>query len=180
MPERRRAARKSHARKVFTIGFRVRCFYLAKSVQASISMTRGAGGFAVSGSLSVRGVIFDDSPAFALFNLRAWDQKLSPTTLLARMEGTVRKLDDIFRRGEAAPTDVDQHGNTLFQVSTRASLGQSSELTGSLEQYALYWTYVNPELSSKSWDLEFQDRYLEFYSALERFGIPLNEVPETK
>ena len=74
-------------------------------------------------SIKLRGVVFNDSPAFAL--LSPWGRRFDKTwpnlpTLDASvtlMRGVIDRLEILFSEGKASPTDVDICGNTLLHVS---------------------------------------------------------------
>ena len=94
--------------------------YLAKSVEATLQITRGAGGAAISMSMKLCGVVFNESPAFALFPSYkpglGWPDLSTVEASVLLMRGLVSKLEILFRESKASPTDVDSYGNTLFHV----------------------------------------------------------------
>ena len=104
--------------------------FLAKAVEASLSLTRGAGGTALSPNLQLRRLVPYDSPAFALLQelspaRMTFDEhqgKLSPERMtfddikfLASQQ--VQTLRQMFQDGKASPYDVTINGYTLLHVS---------------------------------------------------------------
>jgi hypothetical protein len=89
---------------------------LGNSIAVAISITRGAGGFAISPWLQFRAVVSKDSPAFAL---------LSHESAFRTPGKDVEKCADVilnqmyrlFEEGKALPTDVLSNGETLLHVS---------------------------------------------------------------
>ena len=96
---------------------------LAGVLQASFFCTKGAGGMSLSPSLSFRGVVASDSPAFLLINnLRTYfgssaNFESSADEWVSHVEEKMRDLRQIFDERRASPYDVDIHGNTLIHVS---------------------------------------------------------------
>lgn len=99
---------------------------LARAIEASISITRGAGGLSISPVLRCAHVVPRDNPAFRLVNLQPWDsyrhaiyqrlQMKSKIELEELLDINIQKLERLFRAGEASPYDVDLAGNTLLHV----------------------------------------------------------------
>ena len=93
---------------------------LAGAVEASISMTIGAGGLSISHHLRCAHVISRDSPAFQLVDLTNQVKNLSITSskvdLDALLNRRIQELEFLFRAGKASPYDVDLQGNTLLHV----------------------------------------------------------------
>lgn len=96
---------------------------LAGAIEASISITRGAGGLSISPSLRCARVVPRNSPAFALVSpswrsfSSKWGQCIkSSSDLDALLDVNTHKLELLFRTGKASPCDVDLAGNTLLHV----------------------------------------------------------------
>lgn len=79
-------------------------------VTASIHLTRGAGGFSISPSLSCIRVVPYDSPAFYLLD-RVWEH-----CELSSVDDFIAKLQGLFQDGLASPRDVDPCGRSLLHV----------------------------------------------------------------
>ena len=92
--------------------------FLTRAVEASLSLTRGAGGTALSPKLQSRCLVSDDSPAFVLaseaFHI---PRNVSFEYMKMVVSQRVQILRQMFQDGKASPYDVDIHGNTLLQVS---------------------------------------------------------------
>ena len=89
---------------------------LARAVEASLSLTRGAGGIALSPTLQLRCLVPFDSPAFTLVRDpfprgMTFDDK----EIVANQR--LQILRQMFQDGKASPYDVDVNGNTLLHVS---------------------------------------------------------------
>ena len=89
---------------------------LARAVEASLSLTRGAGGIALSPNLQLRCLVPDDCPAFVLIRERFPDD-MSFDDIKTVASQRVQILRQMFQDGKASPYDVDIHGNTLLHVS---------------------------------------------------------------
>lgn len=95
---------------------------LAGVIQASFFCTKGAGGMSISPSLSFRGLVASDSPAFSLINkirprrLELLLHEFSADEWASRVEERLQDLPRIFDEGRASPYDIDIHGNTLIHV----------------------------------------------------------------
>jgi hypothetical protein len=82
-----------------------------------MSVTRGAGGFAISPWLQFRAVVSRDSPAFALLDY--WSPKIiAENDIIKCAEQILKQLYQLFQEGKASPTDILPHGTTLLHVST--------------------------------------------------------------
>ena len=71
---------------------------LARSVETTVQITQGAGGAAIGMSMNLCGVIFDESPAFALFpslenGCCGWPDLSTVEASVLLMRGIVRKLE---------------------------------------------------------------------------------------
>lgn len=89
---------------------------LAQVVEASIHLTRGAGGFSISPNLSFRCVVPSDSVAFKLvkemmgqFHCHGEQQQI--------LDDGIEALTRLFQGGKASPRDVDVNGNSLLHVN---------------------------------------------------------------
>ena len=90
--------------------------FLARAVQASVSLTRGAGGIALSPNLQLRCLVPYDSPAIALITEPFPDNETFDNIKIVASQ-RVQRLRQMFQDGKASPYDVDIHGNTLLHVS---------------------------------------------------------------
>ena len=104
----------------FGLGLRVCCFILSRTIQATLTVTQGAGGFSISSALKYRAIVPDNSPAFEIvysteleFTLGADDVQ----GLQHRIENLLQQLKKLFRDGKASPTDICQKGGNLLHVS---------------------------------------------------------------
>jgi hypothetical protein len=90
--------------------------FLRYSVTASITVTRGAGGFAINPSLQFRRVVAWDSPAFGLLRKVhiGWSDPTRPSVI----QDTHRALFALFEARLASPTDTLENGETLLHVCT--------------------------------------------------------------
>ena len=112
-----------------TLGLKM-AFYgrlLAKTVQATISITAGAGGCSINPCLKFHAVVPNDSPAFLILNYRAFRKRFprnqSPTTSPSQsievcdfFQSTLQDLYELFQDGRASPTDTSEFGQTLLHV----------------------------------------------------------------
>ena len=90
--------------------------FLARAVEASLCLTRGAGGIALSPNLQLRRVVPFSSPAFTLiYEPFPYDMTFDDIRIAASQRMQI--LRQMFQDGKATPYDVDTHGNTLIQVS---------------------------------------------------------------
>ncbi len=85
---------------------------LSKTVQATISLTRAAGGCSISPKLTFRATVPSDSGAFALLS---WKGRYLPQINVDDLLWEVKKL---FLEGKASPTDLDTDGGNLLHVSS--------------------------------------------------------------
>ena len=97
--------------------------FLAGAVEASISITRGAGGFSISPMLRGARVVPRDSPAFELvcpddvLNIIKWTEAtISKSEFDELLDANIHELELLFRAGKASPCDVNLEGNTLLHV----------------------------------------------------------------
>ena len=106
--------------------------FLARAIEASISIKRGAGGSSISPVLQCAYVVHDKA-AFQLIDLD-WpeshrdrmmytcDVDLSHLSHLeASLDRRIAKLQRLFKAGKASPYDVDLEGNTLLHVRVKFS-----------------------------------------------------------
>ena len=101
---------------------------LAGAIEASITITRGAGGLSISPTLRYAHVVPRDSVLFELVSPRGVYSYRLPTSASGRsrsmknsdlessLEISIRGLVGLFRDGKASPYDVDIEGNTLLHV----------------------------------------------------------------
>ena len=94
--------------------------FLAGALEASISITRGAGGLSISPNLRCARLVSRDSPAFKLVDdLSQKFYVLTPEDmggLEALVDISIHGLALLFRDGKASPYDVDPEGGTLLHV----------------------------------------------------------------
>ena len=90
--------------------------FLARAVEASLSLTRGAGGTALSPNLQLRCLVPYDSPAFALMG-EQYPESMTFDDIKIVASQRVQRLRNMFQDGKASPYDVDIGGNTLLHVS---------------------------------------------------------------
>ena len=94
--------------------------FLAGALEASISITRGAGGLSISPNLRCARLVSRNSPAFKLVDdLVLQIYPLQPEDmgkLEASLDIGIHGLALLFRDGKASPYDVDLEGNTLLHV----------------------------------------------------------------
>lgn len=83
----------------------------------------------------MRGVVYDDSPAFDLLHSATpgWPlqrpEKYTVEATGAIMNGIVQKLEILFREGNASPTDVDSYGNSLLHVGPQSLISLPTATT---------------------------------------------------
>ena len=90
--------------------------FLARAVQASVSLTTGAGGTALSQNLRLKCLVPYDSPAFALIK-QPFPNDMTFDDLKIVASQRVQILRQMFQDGKASPYDVDIDGDTLLHVS---------------------------------------------------------------
>ena len=85
----------------------------------------GAGGLSISPSLTIRGFVFDKSPAFALLDgySDSWEPIRPVETISVKIYETIENLGRLFAEGKASPSDVDSKGDTLMHVGLRLFSG---------------------------------------------------------
>lgn len=87
---------------------------LAKAARASISITRGAGGFSISPKLTFSPVVPSNSAVFSVFDFGHWD---SVTDTQQKLKAFLKTLGRLFQDGKASPFDVDEDGNSILHVN---------------------------------------------------------------
>lgn len=98
--------------------FKRRTFYiwaLKLSVQASFTITKGAGSFSISPSLVFRAIVPVDSPVFSL--LMDAEKELESQAVGATIENIHRKVFELYREGKASYMDTLPNGDTILHVS---------------------------------------------------------------
>ena len=113
-----------------TVGVRIRpSNFLASTLELSLSLSRGAGGTAISPTLVYRPIVPANNPAFSLFkhenllskvDLLCDHETLQPDLsayLSSYFEFVLRELPRIFKEREASPFDRTENGETLIHVS---------------------------------------------------------------
>lgn len=101
------------------IGLRLSyCGYLlARTLEASISITRGAGGFSISPTISFSALVPSDSPVFRLLEFN-FSSRTSVQDMSRSFNGRIQQIHHLFETHVASPYDVDQDGNTMLHVSS--------------------------------------------------------------
>ena len=90
--------------------------FLAKAVEASLSLTRGAGGTALSPNVQLKCLVPYDSPAFALIK-EPYPDDMTFDDIKIVASQRVQILRQMFQDGKASPYDVTIDGDTLIHVS---------------------------------------------------------------
>lgn len=90
------------------------------SVLASLQITAGAGGLAISPKLEFRPVVPEDSPAFTL--LRGVEASFKSGFNRSVIQDTNKRLFELFREGKASPSDTLPNGETILHVSNNLNL----------------------------------------------------------
>ena len=106
----------------FTWHYRMRLVYswplLAGAVEATFSLTAGAGAFSLSPKLSFICTVPFDAPAFQLATLAAesfgWIR--DEIKLQRTLQGLSRQLKQLYIDGKGSPRDVNPDGNTVMHV----------------------------------------------------------------
>lgn len=101
------------------MGFRFSyCGYLlARTLEASVSFTRGAGGFSISPTVSFSALVPSNSPVFRLLEIN-FSGKPSVHEMSRSFDERIGQILHLFETRAASPYDEDQDGNTLLHVST--------------------------------------------------------------
>ncbi|KAL2871597.1 uncharacterized protein BJX67DRAFT_389133 [Aspergillus lucknowensis] len=86
------------------------------SVLASLQITIGAGGFAISPKLEFRPVVPEDSPAFSL--LRSVRLRFKEGSNRSLIQDANRMLFELFHGGKASPSDTLADGSTILHIVT--------------------------------------------------------------
>lgn len=92
-------------------------------MQAALSMTRGAGGFSISPTLTFSYVVPSGSGAFKLLDFDSTFcrdlalNKISPADIRAEFEIRTQGILRLYQEGQSSPSDVDENGNTVMHVS---------------------------------------------------------------
>lgn len=105
--------------KVLSLNLSYRGTLLAATVKATLTMTRGAGGFSINPGLSYSGVVPLDAPAFELLQIDV-EEMTSIEELQECFDKRIRQLSRLYSERKASPHDVDQYGNTVLHVSSDA------------------------------------------------------------
>ena len=88
----------------------------AMALSASIRISKQAGIFSISPSLSLRGVVNESSPAFALFKDlgRIYPTDRSMAKIEKQTSLLTRKVLRLLKEGTVSPYEVDENGGTLL------------------------------------------------------------------
>lgn len=96
--------------------------FLAHAIQATLSLTTGAGGFSISPQLSFRALVPRNSPAFSLVGfgrLGAYMHESNGTSSFSEyVENALKSLYRLFEDKKASPTDTTAEGETLLIVKS--------------------------------------------------------------
>ncbi|QSZ31011.1 hypothetical protein DSL72_000572 [Monilinia vaccinii-corymbosi] len=119
------------------------------SLQATISLTQGAGGFSISPQLKFISVVPNDSPSFKLFDFRS-DRNSYPDGILsveAIMHVKLIGLFELYHDGKASAKDVTPEGETIIE----AAMSWISHVVGMLHPpykrhrcHPEFWTDFSP------------------------------------
>lgn len=148
---------------------------LAATVKASISMTCGAGGFAISPTLSFCPVTPSNAENFALFEVKTLYPYrpfsiFTEDELQAFFDMRVQRLQRLYSERKASPYDVDQDGNTILHVCMNDVLsGRLLNATQKACRMAENYFY---DISSSYLD----ERFFQFLQKLQDLGVPLNKT----
>ena len=107
-----------------TVGLKLTYYgkLLANTVQATISITTGAGGFSINPCLNLRTLVPKSSPAFQLLDdltFSGFIKSRSPSQakeVCLDIESALQQLYELFQDKVASPTDIDEDGRTLVTV----------------------------------------------------------------
>jgi hypothetical protein len=86
------------------------------SILASLNITTGAGGFAISPQLHFRAVVPKDSPAFKLI-LDSRRSLINGKNIKGILQNIYKKLLQVYQDGRSSPTDTIPGGLTVLHVS---------------------------------------------------------------
>ena len=105
--------------------------FLSGAIEASISITRGAGGFSIIPGLRCAHVVPENNPAFELvarLGIIFWDNfpAIDANEVELSLETGIQDLVRLFDDGKASPYDVDIEGNTLLHVRLMFALNNQS------------------------------------------------------
>ena len=93
---------------------------LSGAIEASIAITRGAGGLSINPGLRCAHVVPANNPAFQLLFRLQNRFDTGPESNIGEvessMETSIQDIARLFREGKASPYDVDLQGNTLLHV----------------------------------------------------------------
>ena len=103
---------------VFTATFWAMTF-LRGAIDASISITRGAGGFSISPNLQYRRMVPNGSPSFVLVSFRRNELREVNTkhALDSLLSVRLMEIQRLFASRQASPYDVNVRGDTILHVS---------------------------------------------------------------
>lgn len=98
-----------------------------KAAGLSFSLQYGAGGLSVSPSLTLRGMKHRNSPVFALLKtLDPPERFLDMSERIFRMDEILPRVTLLVQNGQASPHDVDENGQTVFDVRRSSSTSKDS------------------------------------------------------
>ncbi|KAL4738832.1 hypothetical protein BDV11DRAFT_215708 [Aspergillus similis] len=120
------------------------------SVSASLQITVGTGGFAISPKLAFRPVVPEDSPAFTL--LLDVEASFRSGVNRSAIRDTSRRLFELFREGKSSPSDTLADGRTILHIVTS-------------------WQYYTWE-----WDADLWEDWRRFINELLNTGLSPSQV----
>lgn len=91
-----------------------------KTMKLAMKVTRGAGGFSISPTLTLQGFVRNDSPIFELFTGSAIREHEG--SFGEYLDYASTRMLQLFSDGCGSPYDVDWAGRTVLHVSLRSSL----------------------------------------------------------
>lgn len=138
-------------------------------------MTRGAGGFAISPTLSFCPVMPYNAENFALFEVKALVlnrgfSEITEDEWQAFFDTRVQRLQRLYSERKASPYDVDQDGNTVLHVCMNDVL--SCRLLNATQKACLMAENHFYDMSSSYLD----ERFFQFLQKLQDLGVPLNKT----
>ncbi|KAL5341361.1 hypothetical protein BJX70DRAFT_66428 [Aspergillus crustosus] len=125
--------------------------FLGLSLQFMMSLTRGAGSFAISPVIQIQAVVAHNSPAFKLIADARYTH-LYKTGLISRIDNVKTTLLRLFHEGRATPTDRLEDGSTILHALCHSIF-----------------------LSVLKLDPDSRGDLTEFVRALINAGVPFNE-----
>lgn len=149
---------------------------LAAKVKASLSITRGGGGLAISPTLSFCPIVPTTAENFELFAHNVKHSFLVTNDELHEdFDMPVQRLQRLYSERKASPYDVDQDGNTVLHVcmsvvlSCRLLNATQKACRMMADRYHLYRAQISNESN-------FTEKCFQFLQKLQDLGVPLNKA----